>query len=295
MTKRSPLAPAPVVAPPAESGSAKSKPSPGALAPADRKALLRLLRLARKPLLVDEADGAQVDLRIAEDDPPHRLATRVLHLALRSGLLRQTGDRVVAGEEALAYLRRALAAPGDESFQEQHRMTVADMLLDQGERLAVRRNLDESPLGMLARLREKSGGSYFPAEAMEAGERLAADFHRGGLQPRITACWEPRLSQKARGQRGGQADLADSAMAARDRVTAALRALGPDLSGVALDICCFQKGLETVERERQWPARSAKLMLRTALMALARHYAPPPVHRHGKPHHWGAEDYRPLL
>ena len=37
----------------------------------------------------------------------------------------------------------------------------------------------------------------------------------------------------------------------------------------------YLKGLTEVERERQWPARSAKLMLRTALAALDRHYAMP--------------------
>lgn len=46
------------------------------------------------------------------------------------------------------------------------------------------------------------------------------------------------------------ADLADSAIAARVAVNRALEAMGPELAGVALDVCCFMKGLETVERER---------------------------------------------
>ncbi|MFY8098443.1 MAG: DUF6456 domain-containing protein, partial [Allorhizobium sp.] len=57
--------------------------------------------------------------------------------------------------------------------------------------------------------------------------------------------------------------------------------------------CCFGKGLETVERERQWPARSAKLMLRAALLALSRHYTPPPPRP--RPSHWGDEGYRPEI
>ena len=40
--------------------------------------------------------------------------------------------------------------------------------------------------------------------------------------------------------------------------------------------------------------RSAKLMLRTALLALARHYAPPAPQRRTS-HHWGTEGYRPPL
>jgi hypothetical protein len=62
-----------------------------------------------------------------------------------------------------------------------------------------------------------------------------------------------------------------------------------------VDVCCFAKGLETVERERQWPARSAKLMLRTALLALARHYMPPPSGSGRTSHHWGGSDYRPAM
>lgn len=68
--------------------------------------------------------------------------------------------------------------------------------------------------------------------------------------------------------------------------------MGPELSGVALDVCCFMKGLELVERERQWPARSAKLMLKTALLALHRYYTPPA--REGT-RHWGEAGYRPEL
>ena len=120
------------------------------------------------------------------------------------------------------------------------------------------------------------------------GERLAADFERGHLQPKVTASWEPRIASRTPGERGGLADLTDSAMAARLRVNEALDAMGPELAGVALDVCCFGKGLERVERERSWPARSAKLMLRTALLALARHYAPPPTNGRRR-HAWGAD------
>lgn len=98
--------------------------------------------------------------------------------------------------------------------------------------------------------------------------------------------YEPRLASKTKGRAGGTADLCD----ARMRVGKAMEAIGPELCGVALDGYCFQKGLELVERERQWPVRSAKLMLRAALMALARHYAPPRAAGR-QSHVWGAEGY----
>lgn len=62
-----------------------------------------------------------------------------------------------------------------------------------------------------------------------------------------------------------------------------------------VDVCCFLKGLKTVETERQWPARSAKLILKTALAVLARHYDPRPEEtRRRTRHHWGAADYKPV-
>ncbi|SOC86291.1 hypothetical protein SAMN05421890_4817 [Ensifer adhaerens] len=219
-----------------------------------------------------------------------RVAPAILLLAARHGLIAREGTRIRPLPEAKTFITRHETPEPD--FARPHRDLTEATIAMEGETARVTRNLSESPLSALERLKGRAGETYFPREAMAAGERLHADFTRGQLQPQITMRFEPRLGTSVKGARGGVADLSDSAMAARLRVNRALAALGPDLSGVALDVCCFMKGLETVERERQWPPRSAKLMLKTALMALHRHYTPP---ARREMRQWGEEGFRPEM
>lgn len=221
------------------------------------------------------------------------LDPKLLARLIAEGLLIRESGHLRATAETAAYLRRALCDHAGDPFADQHRTLETETVVMPEGRQPVRRNLAESPLFPLLRLKEKDGRPFLTEEAVTAGDRLASDFEHGNLQPRITASWQPRLSSKAKGAAPAGPDLADSRIAARTRVNRAIEAMGPELAGVALDICCFGKGLELVERERQWPARSAKLMLRTALLALARHYAPPAVKPRTR--HWGGEGFRPEL
>ena len=108
---------------------------------------------------------------------------------------------------------------------------------------------------------------------MQAGERLRADFTRANLMPRTTSNWASPISSDRRGAGGDRAGtFTETMIAARQRVHQALDAAGPEFSGLLLDVCCFLKGLEDIERERAWPSRSAKVVLQLALDRLARHY-----------------------
>jgi hypothetical protein len=158
-------------------------------------------------------------------------------------------------------------------------------------------NAAESPLSLLARRRGRDGQPFLDRAEYAAGERLRSDFTRGQIMPRLSANWVASVSSGRRdGGAGGIAELTDAALAARQRVERALDAVGPELSGLLVDVCCFLKGLETVEMERGWPVRSAKVVLKTALSALARHYDPPRK-ANGRPRylHWGAADFRPTM
>ncbi len=209
-------------------------------------------------------------------------ATPISEASLRRlcarGLLVETGSgKFAAAPAARAWLRRRASA--DRPFRMQHGEIVETRAAGDRDR-DVLVNLDESPVASLARRLGKGGTPWLSADLTTAAERLRHDFEIGRLQPRVTANWSASVNDGRRtGNAGGLTDLTDMALAARLRVDRAMRDVGPELSGVLIDICCFLKGLETVERERQWPARSAKLVLRMALLSLARHYGLTPTGR----------------
>src|SRR5690606_35247452 len=158
-------------------------------------------------------------------------------------------------------------------------------------------NLDESPLARLRRTRGRDGQPLVGAVEFAAGERLRADYTRAQIMPRVTANWTAAVAGGRRDGAGGVAELTEAIIAARRRVEQALIAVGPEFASLLIDFCCFLKGIEEVERERAWPVRSAKLVLRLALASLARHYGLATVAR-GAPsavRHWGTADYRPRI
>jgi hypothetical protein len=130
----------------------------------------------------------------------------------------------------------------------------------------------ESPLTWLARRKGGNGAPLIDSAQLESGERLRADFTRAQLMPRTTSNWSAAVAGGRRSASGGAATMTDAIVAARQRVQHALEAVGPEFAGVLLDVCCFLKGLEQVERERRWPLRSGKVVLRLGLDCLARHY-----------------------
>jgi hypothetical protein len=225
------------------------------------------------------------------------LSAATVRQLLAAGLLAEEERGAYAATQAAsAWLKRR--ANGAMPFRAQHGALAERKERAGGPRVVV--ELDESPVAMLSRRMAKGGEPWLGPHAVEAAERLRRDFEIGRLQPRVTANWSASVSTGRRAEGGGGlTELTDMALAARLRFDRAMLAVGPELSGLLVDVCCFLKGLETVERERLWPARSAKLALRIALEALARHYglaaAATGRSSSGKLRHWGADDYRPEI
>jgi len=128
----------------------------------------------------------------------------------------------------------------------------------------------ESPLVWLARRKGRNGRALIEPIQLQAGERLRAEFTRGHLMPRITSNWSASVADGRR--TAGPATFTETVIAARQRVRHALDAVGPEFSGLLVDVCCFLKSLADVESERRWPPRSAKVVLQLGLDRLARHY-----------------------
>lgn len=263
-------------------------------------------RIAARIIAVMTSLAADPQARLEQDGEQFLISgTTGRQTAVPTGIVRELCSRGLLAEAepgrysaspALAswLTRRSVA---DLPFRRQHGAlakqrapdpSIGDVLVD----------LDESPVGALARARDRGGKPWLFPYAVAAAERLRRDFEIGQLRPRVTANWSASVATGRRSA-DGLADLTDMAVAARLRFDRAMRAVGPEMSGVLVDVCCFLKGVELVERERLWPARSAKLVLRLALEALARHYGISPQ-AEGRSssagvRHWGAKDYRPEI
>jgi hypothetical protein len=187
---------------------------------------------------------------------------------------------------------------GATDFHSQHGVTRAGNEQARIAPDALLVNESESPLAWLARRKDTSGKPMIDRAQFAAGERLRADFTRAAMTPRTGANFAAPVTHGRRSGSDNGMNFSDLVIAAKERVNLALDSVGPEFSGLLLDVCCFLKGLETVERERGWPRRTSKVVLGLALDRLARHYniAEKISGRSRAPlRAWQAEDARPTM
>lgn len=185
-------------------------------------------------------------------------------------------ELTAAGRARLARLAAAKAGGDVDPFRTQHfalaHRSMARRSTQQPNGTAVVINDAESPLAWLARRKSRDGRPMIEPVQFQAGERLRLDFTFAQLMPRMTVDWGSPLARGDCNSVGGPVAIADTVVAARQRLRHALDAAGPEFAGLLVDVCCFLKGIEDVERERGWPPRSAKVVLQLGLDRLVRHY-----------------------
>jgi hypothetical protein len=215
-------------------------------------------------LLAQLKAGAPVT-RVAQEDANELIAGEL-------AVWRSKGRLAITptGAAHLARLDVARSGSGIDPFLGQHLRLMRGEATTESGRAEVAIDAAESPLVWLARRKGRDGRAMIAPEQLQAGERLRADFTRAQMMPRVTASWTGVTQDRRSGMRA--TTFTESMIAARQRLRQACDAVGPEFIGLLLDVCCFLKGLEDVERERGWPARSGKVVLQLALDRLARHY-----------------------
>jgi hypothetical protein len=156
-------------------------------------------------------------------------------------------------------------------------------------------NDSESPLLRLYLRKDANGRRGLDAAQFAAGEKLRADFERAMLSPRVTMAYQQPVSFSRSELGNSAAHISDTAMDRRERVHAALTAVGPELSGILWNVVCLAGGLEHAERSLALPSRSGKAILSLALDRLARHYGLKPRQRQYEIGAWHTEDYRAVI
>ncbi len=192
------------------------------------------------------ADDGKVQALLAPDE--------VLKLASQ-GVVACAEEICTPAAQARLWLKRHMSGMADNAVQH-HQIN--------NEPNASRRGLERD---LLSRLAYASGESFLAPHHLEAGRRVARWGERAQLRQRVTMSYDP--AQVGGRRHGGGGDIADMAAEARKSLARIYAELPRDCAETIIDVCVFEKGLQTIETERRWPRRSAKLVLRIGLDQLA--------------------------
>jgi Domain of unknown function (DUF6456) len=220
-----------------------------------------LVRLGKGGGALRRVDGGYLlvggSLAPAQQNPP--VPERLVQLWLRRDWLEPKGQDLVLSAAGGAWLRRSEAS--DDAFRQQHQLRATQLKDIGGTRRPVLVNEAESPLGWLKSRKDRNGRPLISEAQYDAGERLRADYWFAQLTARVTANWSA-LAPSDRTRRAAPTNAAsvrDDVIAAKTRVMQALKAVGPELAGVLIDVCCELKGLEQAEKSQGWPPRAGKV------------------------------------
>jgi hypothetical protein len=223
-------------------------------------------------------------------------AGRALHVPLatvdamrRRDWLAPARDAFVLSDVGLGWLRQTV--DGGDPFAGRHGLPALAEAGHDGETAKpVAINDGESPIARLRATTGEDGKPLIDEVQFLAGERLRRDFTLAGLQPRLAV---DLTTPVVAGRRGAHNEISDIALAARQRFSRALAALGPGLADVAIDVCCHMKEPNAAESTEGWSDNAALVVLRIVLDRLGAHYGFVVTGKSSRTRAWRAPDTDP--
>lgn len=173
-------------------------------------------------------------------------------------------------EAGIAKLARDEAEAGEE-FISQHGAVVSRNVIDADGGMHKVRGFDpERQMRRLTVLRGANGEPWLSHAELAAAGKLRADWAVGEIGLLRGSDWMAApMGSNARGADNAQEAAMARRCDARRSVADALARLAPPLRRVVESVCLHERGLEALEREHGWPARSGKLALKLGLAQLA--------------------------
>ncbi|MBL1431308.1 MAG: hypothetical protein COA60_007375 [Robiginitomaculum sp.] len=207
-----------------------------------------------------------------------KIPAAIVKYAIARGLLVISENRLEVTDVAGQWLRRNSSVKDDntdngESFAAQHwQLEEREVFSDDGGFTAVRVNVEASPLLKMYRQRDKFGKRFLSDREFAAGEKLRNDYACSNMGRMSGSNWTGVARDKSVALSVTFADGNINAIDAKRRVMEALAWSGPMLDRVLFSVLLREQGLNSLEMDRHWPSRSAKIVLKIALARLALHY-----------------------
>lgn len=206
--------------------------------------------------------------------PTARMAASQVGILQSSGAIKPLGQDIFAISEAGRSSARRIGALPGEAFVAQHLEIQHRSVVDEsGITLTVRGVARDTLLRRLGGLSNGAGVAWLNADELAAARMLRADWEQSqqGLTRGSDLAAAPQ-SGNARGPGNAQERRMAIRCDAQRRIAKALDELAQPLRRIVERVCLSEQGLEAIERDEGWPARSAKLALKLGLAQLASAY-----------------------
>lgn len=146
-----------------------------------------------------------------------------------------------------------------------------DLYVKGGVKRPTRVNTRLSALDRLAHRTDMDGRPLLETAMVEAGKRLARDYHASGHGLTTTQCYDGAGVNSGSSVSTIEDQFIRSADA-KQRLQKAREALGSGLDIAVIAVCCLDQSLDGVERSERWANGSGLTLLKMGLSRLVTHY-----------------------